>query len=60
MDYVALALSLLQTVLASAHAGQATQDAITALEAAVAKLLSVQGSDVTYAQLESLRVTQKF
>lgn len=60
MDYVALALSLLQTVLASAHAGNAAVDTITTLEAAVAKILSVQGSDVSYKQLEDLRVTKAF
>lgn len=60
MDYVALALSLLQTVLASAHVGNASQDVIVALEAAVAKILGVQGSDVTYKQLEDLRVTKAF
>ena len=60
MNYVALGLSLLQTVLASAKAGQAEQSAIAVIEAAITKLLEVEGSDVTYQQLESLRVKPTF
>jgi hypothetical protein len=55
MNYIALALALLQSVLASAKIGNAEQAIITGIEEALAKLASVQGSDVTYQQLEELR-----
>ncbi len=55
MTWIALALSLLQTVLSSAKIGNAEQEVIAGIEAAVAKLLSVEGSNVTYQQLEDLR-----
>ncbi len=55
MTWIALALSLLQTVLSSAKIGNAEQEVIAVIEAAVAKLLSVKGSNVTYQQLEDLR-----
>ncbi len=55
MGYLALALSLLQTVLASAKASNAAQEEVDGIEQALQKLMSVQGSDVTYQQLEDLR-----
>jgi hypothetical protein len=55
MDYVALALSLLQTVLASAQVGKAEQEIIAVIQDAITKLSTVEGSTVTYQQLESLR-----
>lgn len=60
MDFIALALSLLQTVLASAKVGQAEQAVVQTIQDAMTKLLSVQGSDVTYQELESLRSTKTF
>lgn len=57
---VSLILALLQSVLASAKVGGVAPEVIANIEAAVANLLKVQGSDVTYAQLESLRVTTKW
>jgi hypothetical protein len=54
---IALALSLLQSVLSAAKIGGVPADVIALLEAAVANILKVQGTDVTYSQLESLRVT---
>ena len=55
MIWIGLALQLLQTVLASAKAGSAAQEVIAGIEQALAKLTEVQGSDVSYQQLEDLR-----
>ncbi|HTR24676.1 MAG TPA: hypothetical protein VMI10_11885 [Terriglobales bacterium] len=57
---VSLALSLLQSVLAAAKVGGAAADVIANIEAAVNGLLKVQGTPVTFAQLEGLRVTTKW
>jgi hypothetical protein len=55
MGYVALAISLLQTVLASANANGEAQSVVATIQAAIAKLLETEGSDVSYQQLEGLR-----
>ncbi len=57
---ISLVLSLLQSILASAKVGGATPDVIANIEGAVNSLLSVQGTPVTFAQLEGLRVTTKW
>ena len=57
---VNLVLTLLQSVLASAKVGGLAPDVIANIEGAVASLLAVQGTPVTYAQLEGLRVTTKW
>jgi len=57
---ISLVLSLLQSILTSAKVGGATADVITNLEGAVTSLLAVQGTPVTFAQLEGLRVTTKW
>jgi hypothetical protein len=57
---IGLVLSLLQSILASAKAGGVAPDVIGNLESAVANLLAVQGTPVTFAQLEELRVTTKW
>jgi len=57
---ISLVLALLQSVLSAAKVGGIAPDIIANLEAAVASLLQVQNTDVTYAQLESLRVTTKW
>jgi hypothetical protein len=57
---ISLVLTLLQSVLASAKIGGVAPDVIINIEAAVAKLLAVQGTPVTFAQLENLRVTTKW
>lgn len=57
---ISLVLSLLQSILVSAKVGGATADVITNLEGAVTSLLAVQGTPVTFAQLEGLRVTTKW
>jgi len=55
MNFLALALSLLQTVLAAAQKGQAEQQIITTLQSALAEIAKVAGTDVEFQQLEDLR-----
>jgi len=57
---ISLVLALLQSVLESAKIGGIAPEVIANIEAAVANLLVVQGTPVTYAQLEGLRVTTKW
>ncbi len=57
---ISLVLTLLQSVLAAAKVGGVAPEVIANLEAAVEKLLEVQGTPVTFAQLEGLRVTTKW
>ncbi|MGB9235771.1 MAG: hypothetical protein WCC04_15275 [Terriglobales bacterium] len=57
---ISLVLTLLQSILASAKIGGVAPDVIANIEAAVASLLAVQGTPVTFAQLEELRVTTKW
>ncbi|MGA7686572.1 MAG: hypothetical protein WCC32_20745 [Terriglobales bacterium] len=55
-----LVLTLLQSVLASAQVGGVAPEVIANIDAAVTNLLAVQGTPVTFAQLEGLRVTTKW
>ncbi len=57
---ISLVLTLLQSILASAKVGGMAPNIIANIEAAVASLLAVQGTPVTFAQLEGLRVTTKW
>jgi hypothetical protein len=57
---ISLVLTLLQSVLASARIGGVAPEIIANIEAAVTSLLAVQGTPVTFAQLENLRVTTKW
>jgi hypothetical protein len=57
---ISLVLTLLQSILASAKVGGVAPEVIANVEAAVANLMAVQGTPVTYAQLEGLRVTTKW
>jgi hypothetical protein len=57
---ISLVLTLLQSILASAKVGGVAPEIIANVEAAVANLLAVQGTPVTFAQLEGLRVTTKW
>jgi hypothetical protein len=57
---ISLVLSLLQSILSAAKVGGATPDVIANIEGAVTNLLAVQGTPVTFAQLEGLRVTTKW
>ena len=57
---ISLVLTLLQSILASAQVGGVAPEIIANIEGAVAKLMAVQGTPVTFAQLEGLRVTTKW
>lgn len=57
---ISLILTLLQSVLAAAKVGGVAPEIIASIEAAVTNLLVVQGTPVTFEQLESLRVTTKW
>jgi len=57
---ISLIVSLLQSVLASAKIGGVAPDVIANMEGAVTHLLAVQGTPVTFGQLEGLRVTTKW
>ena len=57
---ISLALNLLQVVLTSAGAGGLAPELIANIQAAIQSLLAVQGTDVTYQQLEGLRVEPKW
>jgi len=57
---ISLVLALLQSVLESAKIGGVAPEVIANIEAAVTNLLTVEGTPVTYAQLEGLRVTTKW
>jgi len=51
-----LILVLLNSILSAAKVGGVPTDIIANIEAAIANLMKVQGTAVTYSQLESLRV----
>ncbi len=57
---IGLVLTLLESVLSAAKVGGVAPEVIANIEAAVEKLLAVQGSPVTFSQLEGLRVTTKW
>lgn len=60
---IQLALGLLQVVLGNLKTNNATNaldTTIAGIEAAIAELATVQGTPVTYSQLESLRVEPKW
>ena len=57
---ISLVLTLLQSILASAKVGGVAPEVLANVEAAVANLMAVQGTPVTFAQLEGLRVTTKW
>jgi len=57
---ISLVVTLLQSILAAAKVGGVAPQVIANIEAAVASLLAVQGTPVTFAQLEGLRVTTKW
>jgi hypothetical protein len=57
---ISLVLSLLQSILAAAKVGGVAPEVIANIEGAVSNLLAVEGTPVTFAQLEGLRVTTKW
>jgi hypothetical protein len=56
ISIIDLVLSLLGTALTAAKANNVALDVVQGIEAAVAALQKVQGTPVTYGQLEGLRV----
>jgi len=58
--YISLALTLLQAVLANVKGTEVEATVVGDIQSAVDSLRKVHGSDVTYAQLENLRVTHTF
>lgn len=60
-QYLDLAIALTEQVLAAfGHKTDLEQSLVADLQAALVALQKVQGSDVTYAQLESLRATKEW
>ena len=57
---ISLVLALLQSVLETAKVGGVASEVVVNIEAAIASLLAVQETPVTYEQLEGLRVTTKW
>jgi hypothetical protein len=57
---ISLVLALLQSILSAAKVGGVAPEVITLIEGAVANLLQVQGTPVTFKQLEGLRVTTEW
>ena len=57
ISIIDLVLTLLSSALAAFVKSGAPQEIIAGIEAAIAELTKVQGTPVTYAQLESLRAT---
>ena len=57
---IQLIVTLLSGVLAAATSNKLPQEIIAGVQAAITALESVHGSDVTKAQLESLRVTPQW
>jgi hypothetical protein len=60
ISIIDLVLSLLGTALDAAKQNGVAQEVIAGIEAAINELTTVQGTPVTYQQLESLRVQPKW
>ena len=59
-QYIDLAIVLVQEVLGKFGGTQKEQAVVADVQAALDALMKVQGSPVTYAQLEALRVNKTF
>jgi hypothetical protein len=57
---IGLVLTILQSILGAAKIGGVAPEVIANIEAAIEKLVAVQGTPVTFEQLEGLRVTTKW
>lgn len=57
ISIIELVLSLLSTILPELIKNNAPQEVIAGIQAAIASLTAVQGTPVTFTQLESLRAT---
>jgi hypothetical protein len=60
ISIIELVLGLLGTILTNAKTAGLATEIITGIENAIAELQTVQGTPVTYAQLEGLRVKPKW
>lgn len=60
LSIIEVVLGLLQGVLSATKVGGAATPIITSIENAIAELEKVRGTDVTKAQLESMRVTPQW
>lgn len=60
ISVISLVLTLLYSTLEAAKIGGAAVEVIAAIQAAIASLEKVRGTDVTFAQLEGLRVEPKW
>ena len=60
ISIIELVLSLLGTALQAAKVNNVATDIVQGIEAAVEALQKVQGTPVTYGQLESLRIKPKW
>lgn len=59
-DYILLSLNLLAVSLAAAKISGAPQTIIDEIEAAIAKLQTVQGTPVTWEQVQGLRTSAQW
>jgi hypothetical protein len=59
-QYIDLAVVLVMDVLQNIKGTNTEQQIVADVQAALDALMKVQGTDVTYAQLESLRVQKTF
>lgn len=60
ISIISLVLALLRTTLEAAKVGGAAPEVIAAIQSAIDSLEKVRGTDVTFQQLESLRVEPKW
>lgn len=60
ISIITLVLGLLGSALSAAKQNGVAQEVIAGIEAAIAELTKVQGTPVTFNQLESLRVEPKW
>lgn len=60
ISVISLVLTLLYSTLEAAKIGGAATEVIAAIQAAITSLEKVRGTDVTFAQLEGLRVEPKW
>ena len=60
INIIDLVLSLLKVALDSANTNKLATEIVDAIAAAMTELQKVKGTDVTYAQLEGLRIQPKW
>ncbi len=60
INVIELVLSLLGSALSAAKVSDVASEVVVGIEAAIAELEKVRGSEVTFGQLEGLRVQPKW